>query len=327
MLNKLGVDLLLFFICLGCWLYLHSIDRLNHSVLQSACSLLALLHEAHQSKSSSFKWMDKTVDIFPENPGACLASISVPIHSSTYLPLPVLPTSLVESFKICKTPSQDFVATMTMMLAVRNFNNASSLSECIDKFCRAYREIFEGRSGGLQKSEVLFNFQWMSMIASLSQRHMRELYSFGPFDSGDSDPLLTVGAEGLHVPSIVYSEISGVTRLPFKEKLGGERDEDEYQKASQRKCLEELSVILALKDSVLSSLLPEGKDYSVVVMLMGEVFLSCDIEGLLVHEENVREGMAMASRQDRGAGESARESRAASVVQTLQDRGACYYGK
>jgi len=307
-------------------LYLHSIDQLNANVLQTACSLLTLLHEAQQSKSSSFTWMDKTVDIFPENPGACLASISIPINSSTYLPLPLLPTSLVESFKICKTPSQDLVATMRMMLAIRNFNNASSLSESLNKFCRSYREIFEGTSGGLQNSKVLFNFQWMRMIASLSQRHLRELYSFGPFDTDDSDPLLIVGAEGLHVPSMVYSEISGVTRVPFKERRS-EGDKEEDLKTHQRRCLEELSVIIALKDSVLGSLLPEEKDYSVVVMLIGEVFPSCDIEGLLVHEENVREGMAMASRHDRGAGKSARESRAASVVQTLQDQRVPYYGK
>ncbi len=71
----------------------------------------------------------------------------------------------------------------------------------------------------------------------------------------------------------------------------------------------------------------EEKDYSVVVMLMGEVFHSCDVEGLLVHEESVREEMAVVSRQDRGAGESARESRAASVVQTLQEQKVSYYGK
>ena len=316
---------LLFYLCLGCWLYLHSLDKLQPDVLQTACSLLTLLYQARQSGASSFQWVDETIEVFPENPGACLASITIPLESINYAPIPAQPTSVANSFKICAIHSQDFSEAIKMMFAIRNFTNADSLSKCLSMFCRAYREVFDDVFADSNKSGITFDFQWFNTIASLSQSHMRELYSFGPFDSNDSDPLLAVGTEGLHVPSIVYSEISEVTRVSLKEKFNDAEEEAEM-KAEQRKCLEELSVVLALKDSILSSFPVEERNYSAAVMLMGEMFPSCDVEGLLVHEESVRKGMAFTSKQDRGAGESARESRAASVVQTLQDQRASYYG-
>lgn len=269
--------------------------------------------------------MDETVDVFPENPGACLASITVPLVSVNYAPIPALPSALANSFKICSISSQDFSEAAKLMFAIRNFNNAVSLSQSLITFCKAYREVFDNVFSDAHNSGISFDYQWFNMIATLSQRHVQDLYNFGPTNSSDSDPLLAIGAGGLHVPSLVYSEISEVTRVTLREKYS-EAEEEAELKAQQIKCLEELSVVLALKDSILSSHLVEGKDYSAAVMLMGEMFPSCDVEGLLVHEESVREGMAFTSKQDRGAGESARESRAASVVQNAQDQGISYYG-
>ena len=46
---------------------------------------------------------------------------------------------------------------------------------------------------------------------------------------------------------------------------------------------------------------------------------SCDVQGLLAHEDSVRGVLAEKAREDKSAVESARESRAASVMMTMQE--------
>ena len=46
---------------------------------------------------------------------------------------------------------------------------------------------------------------------------------------------------------------------------------------------------------------------------------SCDVQGLLAHEDRVRGVLAEKAREDKSAVESARESRAASVMMTMQE--------
>lgn len=258
-----------------------------------------------------------------------MASISIPLHSLNYTPIPPLPSSLANSFKICDVQVPDLNEATRILFAIRNFNNASSLADSLTMFCRAYEEVFmtapvPACSHSSSGDSVALNLQWLEMVISLSQKHMREFYGVGALASDDSEPLLAAGGEGLHVPSMVYSEISESTRASWKDRFSSNNDTEDnsQQKAHQKKCLEEFSVVLALKDSILCSVLPGGRDHSVIIKLMRDVFPSCDIEGLLVHEGNVREGMAVKAKQDRGAGESARESRAASVMQTMQEQ--CY---
>jgi hypothetical protein len=123
--------------------------------------------------------------------------------------------------------------------------------------------------------------------------------------------------------SMVYSEVSHSTlnSLKYKTPFIPTGDTSE-QKAYQRQSLEEFSLVLSLKDSVLSafSSTTSGGDYSMVVKLITEVFPSCDLDGLLAHEASVREGLAVQSKENPSKGtESARESRAASAMQMVQD--------
>ena len=48
-------------------------------------------------------------------------------------------------------------------------------------------------------------------------------------------------------------------------------------------------------------------------------YRSCDVQGLLAHEDSVRGVLAEKAREDKSAVESARESRAASVMMTMQE--------
>lgn len=258
-----------------------------------------------------------------------MASISTPLHSLGYTLTPALPSSLANSFKICDVQVQDLNEATKILFAIRNFDNASSLADSLTTFCRVYEQVFMVDSSSPPgEPSITLDLRWLEMIVSLSQKHMKEFYGVGALASDDNEPLLTAGGEGLHVPSIVYSEISESTRASLKDKFLSNDDLEDniQQKAQQKQCLEEFSVVLALKDSVLCSVLPRGRDYSVIVKLIRDVFPSCDIEGLLAHEGNVREGMAVKAKQDREAGESARESRAASVMQSIQEDNSSYGG-
>ena len=225
------------------------------------------------------------------------------------------------------------------MFSTHQFENTDNLAKSLHTFCGALKElsktipVMEHSITDAPSSFV--SLYMLETIVSLSHKHMSEFYSMGAIEDQESGQHMS--GDGLHMSSLVYSEISQGTRVSVKTKRpAGNQDnnnddnnsnknnsnrEDDVSKhkALQRHSLEEFSVVLALKDAMLCSVFPGSVKYSVVTRLISDVFPNCDIEGLLAHEANVRKGMAAKSRQNRNAVESAHESRAASVMQMMQE--------
>ena len=255
--------------------------------------------------------------------GVCLASISTPLPLlSDYVLPPILPSSLVDAFKICSVEAPDRREILNALFGIHLFENAASLAESLQIFCNAFEEIFTPLSTGdisgpnSSTTSVYISLHWLKTVVLLSQKHMREFYNLGAISADNVGQ--PVAGDGLHAPSMVYSEISESTRASMKGRISGTENASQL-KVLQRQSLEEFSLVLALKDSMLCSFLPGSQDYQIIVKLIRDLFPNCDIEGLLAHEGSVREGMAVKARQNPEAGESARESRATSVMQMMQD--------
>ena len=252
----------------------------------------------------------------------CMASYSMPLHSLNYMSIPALSSSLVSSFKICDIQTPDLYEATKILFAIHNFDNATSLADSLTLFCRAYEEIFEDTlcSSSAIEPRVTLNLHYLKAIISLSWKYMRKFDHVCGRTSADAHPTQAAGDEDLFMPSLMYSQILGSILAPLKDSLIiGDVEDTCQQKTQQKQYLEEFSVVLALKDSILSSVLPGGRDHSVIVRLMMDVFLCCDLERLLMHEVVVREGLAVEASKDREVGESARESRAASIMQNMQE--------
>lgn len=84
-----------------------------------------------------------------------------------------------------------------------------------------------------------------------------------------------------------------------------------------RQSFEELSILLSLKDLLLPQL-SDTASFSALILLLSDLFPSCDITGVLAHEEQVREGLTAQAEEDK-AGVSARESRAASAMMVVRE--------
>lgn len=310
--------------CVGCWLYLHSINHLQPHVLQATCRLLCLIQQARRRKEASLEWMGEKIKLSIEHPGCCFASINIPLSFLDYTTSPVLSSSLAGAFQSCSVEIPDTVEILKAMFATQQFQNAASLAESLSTFCGALGELstplmtLESFPGSSHPPHL--SLYCMEMIVSLSQRHMCEFYSVGAI-SDDEDNSQQMDRDSLHMASVVYSEISESTRASIRGRYSASNDEGDIsqQKSLQKQSLEEFSLVLALKDSILCSVLPGSKEYSVIVHLIGDLFPSCDIQGLLSHETNIREGMAVKAKENREAVESARESRAASVMQMMRE--------
>lgn len=315
-------------------MYLHAIDQLQSSVLKTACSLLVLIQQARRSNETSLEWMGEKIKLSTEHAGICFSSISFPLSLPDYVVPPVLPGCLVEAFRPCSVHIPDKVEILKVLFATHQFENASGLAESLHTFCRALEQLskplppHEATSTDSATPPADFlSLNWLEMIVSLSQKHMKEFYSLGVLSDED---LAEEGGpptgEGLHAASMVYSEISGSTRASLRgpgRSLEGNGEEEDVaqQKVLQRQSLEEFSLVLALKNSVLCSVCPGSREYGVIVRLTSDLFPSCDVEGLLAHETGVREGLAIQAKENRGVVESARESRAASVMQMMREDG------
>ena len=86
-----------------------------------------------------------------------------------------------------------------------------------------------------------------------------------------------------------------------------------------RGSLEELCLLLSLKDH----LLPQFQDTAsldIFLLLLSDLFPGCNVPELLAHERGQREELAGRADQDREeAGNSARESRAASAMMVVRE--------
>ena len=311
--------------CIGCWLYLHSINHLQPHVLQATCRLLCLVQQARQRREANLEWMGEKIKLSVEHPGCCIASINTPLSFSDYTTSPVLPSALAGAFQSCSVEVPDTVEILKVMFATKQFQNAASLAESLSTFRSALEELrtplmaIESLPGNSLPPPQL-SLYCMEMIVSLSQKHMHEFYSVGAI-SDDEDDSQRMGGDNLHMPSVVYSEISQSTHASIRGRYSASNGEEDVsqQKSLQKQSLEEFSLVLALKDSILCSVPPGSKEYPVIVRLIRDLFPNCDIQGLLSHETAVREGMAVKARQNREAVESARESRAASVMQMMRE--------
>ncbi len=307
----------------GCWLYLHCLDQLLPSVLHATCSLLSLIQQARQRGEAELQWMRETLKLSTDQTGVCFASISTPLTFPDYSKPPILLSSLAKAFKACSIESFDMTGVLKAMFSTHQFESASSLTDSLSTFCGALQELLQPLPPcATSRSELPpphLSLHLLEMIVSLSQKHMEEFYSQGAI-SGE-DEYQKIGGDGLHVSSMVYSEISESTRGSLRDRQlkGGEEINAAQQRSLHKQSLEEFSLVLALKNSVLCSMSPDSRVYSVIVKLINDVFPNCDTEGLIAHEMSVREGMAVRSRQNREAVESARESRAASVMQMMKE--------
>lgn len=317
----------------GCWLFLHSIDHLQPSILQATCSLLSLIRQRrHKKEEASLEWMGEKITLSTDDTGICFASINTPLTFPDYSLPPVFPTSLAAAFKPCSVETPDMVEILKVMFTTHHFENAASLANSLFTFCGALEELSRPllpqgtASGSTDSYSSRINLNWLEKIVSLSRKHMNEFYSLGAISTDDDQP---VAGDGLHVSSMVYSEISESTRASIKgrQSAGTGEDDASQQKLLQRQSLEEFSVVLSLKDCVLCSVVPSSREYNTTLRLLTDVFSNCDIEGLLAHEANVREGMALKARENREAVESARESRAASVMQMMREESCQSEGK
>lgn len=265
--------------------------------------------------------MTETLVLSVDRAGVCFASISIPLSFSDYTLPPVLPSSLAKAFKTCNIEAPDVAWILKAMFSTHQFESASYLAGSLTKFCGALQELLNPLPASDKTSSdqaPFLSLCLLEMIVSLSQKHMREFYSQGAI-TGDDDVQPMGG--GLHASSVVYSEISGSTRgsLRDRQSKGNEDIDAAQQRSLHKQSLEEFSLVLALKNAILCSVPLGSRAYSVIVKLINDIFPNCDTEGLIAHEMSVREGMAVKSRQNREAVESARESRAASVMQMIKE--------
>lgn len=91
-----------------------------------------------------------------------------------------------------------------------------------------------------------------------------------------------------------------------------------HQPTLDRGKLEELSILFSLKDLLLPQL-HNADAISTFVLLLSDLFPSCDVAELLAHERQLQEGLAARAVENREAGTSARESRAASAMMVVRD--------
>ena len=90
------------------------------------------------------------------------------------------------------------------------------------------------------------------------------------------------------------------------------------QPTLKRGSFEELSILFSVKDLLLPQLL-DTTAISTFVLLLSDLFPGCDMAELLAHERQLQEGLAEKAVENREAGTSARESRAASAMMVVRD--------
>ena len=85
-----------------------------------------------------------------------------------------------------------------------------------------------------------------------------------------------------------------------------------------RRSFEELSILLSLKDLLLPQL-QDTASLSTFTLLLSDLFPGCEVMEMMAHERQLRESLAERAMEDREAGESARESRAASAMMVVRE--------
>ena len=314
---------------IGSWLFLQSVDCLHPAVLQTASILLAELKNAQLNCRSAFQAMGDSIHISLDECGVCFANPSYQWNNMySTEKSPCLPVSLLETFKTCSVNLIERKLILEAFFLSCQFESAAYLAENLDNFCTAIEELFDSNLAPfyleLDPSQCNQN---RSPSHYLSLHHLKSVVSLARSFMQEFESVAVTGEEGspqhgpLHMTSMVYSEMSHSTlnSLKYKSPFLPEPANSTQQGNYQKKSLEEFSLILSLKDTVLSSFPANSSDHLIVVKIISDIFPNCDLQGLLAYEASVREGLAVKSREDKEAAESARESRAASAMQMVQD--------
>lgn len=295
-------------------------------MLQTASILLAELKNAQLNRRSAFQAMGDSIHVSLDECGVCFANPSY--HWNNIFSTeksPCLPVSLLETFKTCSINLIERKLILEAFFLSCQFESAAYLAENLDKFCTAIEELFDSNLASLLDPSQCY--QNRSPSHHLSLYHLKSVVSLARSFMQEFESVAVTGEEGspqhgpLHMTSMVYSEVSHSTlnSLKYKSPFLPEPADSTQQGNYQKKSLEEFSLILSLKDAVLSSFPANSSKHLIVVKLISDIFPNCDLQGLLAHEASVREGLAIKSREDKEAAESARESRAASAMQMVQD--------
>ncbi len=290
----------------GSWLLLQSIDTLPSSTLQTVCSLLVSIQQARVNHSSTIQWMKNTVPVSINPSGVCFATMAADRQIE-------FPNTLNEFFQNCTVNLPDKKVILEALFLVDEFSTSQNLAQLLHKVSLGIEELFSGL-GSVKSAQNSFKLSLhkLKAIISLASKHMNDFEGLGLL-SGDSN---TNNNNALKMPSAVYSEMSQSTkRASLKFGRGGENDCEHLS----RPALEEFSLLLALKDTLLPSAHRQGNEYDVMTTLISELFPDCDLRGMLSHEASVREGLAMEAATSCDPEGSARESRAASVMHNVLD--------
>ncbi len=259
--------------------------------------------------------MKTSVALATDPPGACFATMSCSKQKN-------FPSTLLDYFQTCSVSTPDRMVVLEALFLVNEFNNSIQLAQLLDKICLSIEELFGDLDSG-KSAQNPFNLglHKLKAIVSLARKHSKDLIGLGLLAT-DGEPTMN---NNLKMPSMVYSEMSFSTqRASLKFRAGSEDNDSE---PLTRPILEEFSLLLALKDTLLPSVCPESKEYDIIVTLISELFPGFDLIGLLDHEGKVREGLTLKAASVSGAGESARESRAASAMQNVLDDNQTSEGK
>ena len=275
--------------------------------------------------------MGESIHVSLDKCGVCFANPSYNWNSYLSDESSTLPVSLLESFKTCSVSKLDRKVVLEAFFLSNQFVNAAYLADSLDKFVSGFHELFQlNLAPFFPESDpthycndilsVHLSLHRLKSIVALARNFMQEFDSIMVLGEETSGPVQQQGH--LHMASIVFSEISHSTLNSFKYKspfLPVSSADPSQQQTYQKQSLEEFSVILSLKDTVLSSFLSNSSEHSIVIKLISDIFPTCDLQGLLTHEANVKDGLEAKSREDKEAAESARESRAASAMQMVHD--------
>lgn len=293
-------------------------------MLQTVSTLLSELKFALDSRRANIQVQGESIHISLDECGACFANTSYNWNRCSTEESSRLLVSLLEAFKTCSVGTLERKLILEAFFLANQFENAALLAGNLDTFCNAFQELFTSFFAELDSmqhyqdvSPFHFSLHRLKSIVALARSFMQEFESI--ILLGDENIPMQQGQ--LHMASMVFSEVSQNTlnSLMYKTPFLPESTDASQQRQYQKETFEEFSLVLSLKDAVLSSFPTGSSEHSTVVKLIGEIFPRCDLQGLLAHESYVREGLEVKSRQNKEAAESARESRAASAMQMVHD--------
>ena len=303
-------------------------------------TILPQIEHVRLTHISSLPWLGETLTLSPGIiPGACFATSSISRDAAN------LSTELHQSFVTHSVSKPDQKVLLEAMLLAYQFENHHHLSQTLSTLFTAVSELFnsqfsvsgegENRTIMLSKSSVHLGIPlglWqLESVVSAGQRYMVEFEKLGLLNSGGP----------LHDPSTVLSDMSEGAKASLRLRASSVDhvrkqhtfaytfviDNPMYslillyqtqRPALLRSSFEELSILLSLKDLLIPQL-HDSPSLSTFILLLSDLFPGCDVPELLAHERGLRESLAVRAREDREAGESARESRATSAMMVVRE--------